>query len=130
MRKLLAFSMIAGFVTLAILIGQRMSNDAMAVMIGVIFGVAASIPTSLLIALAARGKAAPQPSYRRDDYQPVAPAPQIYVVTSGQSLPAGLMAPGASVPAQSGGAFFANPPQRRYRVVGEAEYWLNDNQAD
>lgn len=36
-------------ITLAIVIGLQMSSEAMAVVIGVIFGVAASIPTSLLI---------------------------------------------------------------------------------
>jgi len=39
---------------LAVIIGQRMSTDAMAVVIGVIFGVAASIPTSLLVAVVTR----------------------------------------------------------------------------
>jgi len=36
-------------ITLAVVIGLRMSNEAMAVVIGVIFGVAASIPTSLIV---------------------------------------------------------------------------------
>jgi len=129
MRKILALGMIAGFVTLAILIGQRMSTDAMAVVIGVIFGVAASIPTSLLIALAARGKSAPQAPYRRDDYHHAPAAPQIYVVTPGQAAP-GLMAAGGQIQAQPGGAFLANPPARRYKVVGKAEYWLDDSQGD
>ena len=39
---------------LAVIIGQRMSTDAMAVVVGVIFGVAASIPTSLLVAAVTR----------------------------------------------------------------------------
>jgi hypothetical protein len=36
-------------ITLAVLIGWQLSNQAMAVMIGVIAGVAASIPTSLIV---------------------------------------------------------------------------------
>ncbi len=126
MRRLIGLSLLAGIVTLAIIIGQRMSTDAMAVMIGVVFGVAASIPTSLLIALAARGNRRPDPPYRRDDYQPSPPAPQIYVVSPGQ-LPAGAT-PGAQ-PAlpQAPGAYYAAEPARRYKVVGEAEYWLEES---
>jgi hypothetical protein len=41
-------------VALAVVIGKRMSTDAMAVAIGVVFGVAASIPTSLLIVAVSR----------------------------------------------------------------------------
>jgi hypothetical protein len=36
-------------VTLALIVGQRLSAEAMAVVIGVIAGVAASIPTSLIV---------------------------------------------------------------------------------
>ena len=48
-RKWLGVGTILFLVTLAVVIGVRMSAEAMAVVIGVIFGVAASIPTSLLI---------------------------------------------------------------------------------
>ncbi len=127
MRRLIAFSLLAGIVTLAVIIGQRLSTDAMAVMAGVVFGVAASIPTSLLIALAARGSRRPEPPYRRDDYQPSPPAPQIYVVSPGQA-PA-LPGQGAGIqsvlPQPPGGAYMAEPA-RRYKVVGDAEYWLDE----
>ena len=53
--------------TLAFVIGQRMSTDAMAVVIGVAVGVTASIPTTLLLRAVQRrerrnGHADPQPS--------------------------------------------------------------------
>ena len=126
MRRLIGLSLLAGIVTLAIIIGQRMSTDAMAVVIGVVFGVAASIPTSLLIALAARGSRRHDPPYRRDDYQASPPAPQIYVVNPGQ-LPAGPHSGGAqpALPQPPGGFYMAEPP-RRYKIVGDAEYWLED----
>ena len=111
--------------TLAIIIGQRMSTDAMAVMVGVVFGVAASIPTSLLIALAARGSRRPEPPYRRDDYQPSPPAPQIYVVSPGQLAP-GLPGPAQPALPQPPGGYYMAEPTRRYKVVGEAEYWLDE----
>lgn len=40
---------LAFVITLAIVVGQRLSAEAMAVVIGVIAGVAASIPTSLIV---------------------------------------------------------------------------------
>lgn len=48
-RKWFGVGGILFLITLAVVIGLRMSSEAMAVVIGVIFGVAASIPTSLLI---------------------------------------------------------------------------------
>lgn len=127
MRRLIAFSLLAGIVTLAVIIGQRLSTDAMAVMAGVVFGVAASIPTSLLIVLAARGSRRVEPPYRRDDYQPSPPAPQIYVVSPGQ-LPAlpGQGTGAQSVLPQPPGGYFMAEPARRYKVVGDAEYWLDE----
>lgn len=109
----------AGVVTLAIIIGQRISTDAMAVMVGVVFGVAASIPTSLLIALAMRGsRRHDDPPYRRADYQPTPPPPQIYVVNPGAY-------PGAGEPAQIAApqqqTFNMPIPTRRWVVVGEED---------
>ncbi|MGQ9768224.1 MAG: hypothetical protein ACUVSS_13120, partial [Anaerolineae bacterium] len=49
MTKLIVPAMLGFGVTLALIIGQRMSTDAMAVVIGVAVGVAASVPTSLLL---------------------------------------------------------------------------------
>lgn len=128
MRRLIGLSLLAGIVTLAIIIGQRMSTDAMAVVIGVVFGVAASIPTSLLIALAARGSRRHDPPYRRDDYQPSPPAPQIYVVNPGQ-MPAGPAQSAQPALPQPPGGYFMAEPARRYKVVGDAEYWLEDADA-
>ena len=125
MKHLLGLGLLAGIVTLAIIIGERMSTDAMAVMVGVVFGVAASIPTSLLIALAARGSRRPEPPYRRDDYQPSPPAPQIYVVNPGHAAP-GLPGPAQPALPQPPGGYYMAEPARRYKVVGEAEYWLDD----
>ena len=51
MKKVAILALLAFAVTLAVIIGQRMSTDAMAVVVGVACGVLASIPTSLLMAL-------------------------------------------------------------------------------
>jgi hypothetical protein len=125
MKRLLGISLMAGVVTLAIIIGQRMSTDAMAVMVGVVFGVAASIPTSLLIALAARGSRRAEPPYRRNDYQPSPPAPQIYVVSPGQ-LASGQPGPAQPALPQAPAGYYMAEQSRRFKVVGEAEYWLEE----
>jgi hypothetical protein len=95
-----------------------MSTDAMAVMVGVVFGVAASIPTSLLIVLATRGSRRHDDlPYRRADYQPAPPPPQIYVVNPGAF-------PGSSGPAQitAPQQQFSMPvPTRRWVVVGDED---------
>ena len=49
MKRLVALVLVAFAVTLAVIVGKRMSTDAMAVVIGIVCGVGASIPTSLLI---------------------------------------------------------------------------------
>ncbi len=49
MKAAIGILMIGLGIGLAVIIGQRMSTDAMAVVIGVAVGVAASIPTSLLM---------------------------------------------------------------------------------
>ena len=127
MKHFLALCILVGVVTLTIVIGQRMSNDATAILVGVIFGVAASIPTSLLIALAARGSRRPEPVYRREDSHPVMAAPQIYVVTPGAAPAPGLQQPAANrmwPPAPAASQVIE--PARRYHVVGESDYWLDE----
>ncbi len=49
MKKLIVPLMLGLGVGLALLIGRRMSTDAMAVVVGVAVGVASSVPTSLLL---------------------------------------------------------------------------------
>ena len=52
----LALVFVAAFgVTLALIVGQRLSAEAMAVLLGVVAGVLASIPTSLIVVWLTRG---------------------------------------------------------------------------
>ena len=48
-RQLIALLALAFVVTLGVVVGTRMSSDAIAVLVGVIAGVAASIPCALLL---------------------------------------------------------------------------------
>ena len=137
MRRLLALSIIAAGVTLAIVIGQRMSTDAMAVVVGVVFGVAASIPTSLLIVAATRGRR-DESRYSSTATRSIGPdprlpavAPQIYVISPsmqhpGQAavpwqIPGGML---PQLPPPQNGTFSADS-SRRFKVVGEDEHWLD-----
>lgn len=60
-------------VALAIVIGQRMSTDAMAVVIGVAVGVAASVPVSLLLVALLRKERASYHDQGRRDFDPYPP---------------------------------------------------------
>jgi hypothetical protein len=48
-KKVVLPAMLGFGIALALIIGQRMSTDAMAVVIGVAVGVASSVPTSILL---------------------------------------------------------------------------------
>lgn len=119
MRKVIALSIITASIALAVLIGQRMSTDAMAVIVGVVFGVAASIPTSLLIVAATR-------QTRHDPYRSVGPdprppaAPSIYIVNPG-ALP-GAQQPRPQLPEPYSFSMPQQKSERRFTVVGDEDY--------
>ena len=126
MRRLIGVTILVAGVVLAVMVGQRMSTDAMAVAIGVVFGVAASIPTSLLVVAATRSRR--EEGYRppRDELRspPTAP-PQIYVVNPG-TQPGQVAAPWLGTP----DLYASSQPARRFKLVGEDERWLEDDQQD
>jgi len=90
MKKWLAVGSLAFIVTLAAVAGFRLSKDSLAVVMGVIFGVAASIPTSLfIVALTRRSQAG------RENPYPYG-YPPVIIVNPGsdrQYLPPGYSAP-------------------------------------
>lgn len=126
MKRLIPLIMLGFGVALAIVIGQRMSTDAMAVVIGVAVGVAASVPTSLLlIALLRRERQSFRQDAARDlPYAPYPPAlpqqPNVIVLDPAQF--AGLRNAQLQTPlpppeyAPDGG-------MRKLRVVGSDEEW-------
>jgi hypothetical protein len=104
-------------VTLAYLIGQRMSTDAMAVVIGVAVGVAASVPMSvLLVALlrreSGRREAAHQPMPAGYGYgsqqQPVVVINPADLLNRQQGPTYGLTGPMTALPPAAG--YAAIPP--------------------
>jgi hypothetical protein len=97
-------------------IGQRMSTEAMAVVIGVVFGVAASIPTSLLVATVTRrapGRREEEATSHRHRSQP-----SVIVLGPGaqQSSPWPLPPQNPALPHVLYGS-----PARSFHVVGDEE---------
>jgi len=107
-RKVLAASAVAFSVALAVVIGNRMSAEAMAVVIGVVCGVAASIPTSaLMLAMARRSRSACEEARAAESRPPV-------VVVAPGPMPAS--------PAQVPWPAYAPPAvraPREYHIVGD-----------
>jgi len=102
--------------TLAYVIGVRLSESAMAVVIGVIFGVAASVPTSVLLVVALRR------SPREVERPREASQPPVVVVAP----PTPAQWPGRwrgpqemYLPPLEQGLQQQMPPRRHFRVVGE-----------
>ena len=106
MKKVAIIALIAFAVTLAVIIGQRMSTDAMAVVVGVACGVVASIPTSLLI-LAVSNRRGEREVRQRRDYPPVV------IVNPGNNQPRYLQPPFPTPPMQA--------QERQFRVIGDED---------
>jgi len=109
-------------VTLAIIVGKQMTTEAMAVVIGVVCGVAAGIPTSvlLLVALGRRDSLRPREEAAR---QAPASYPPVVVIQGGGMQP--------QLPAPSGGYWPAPNAaplvSRQFHVVGGEELLLDNN---
>ena len=121
MKKIVLPLMLAFGVTLAAIIGQRMSTDAMAVVIGVAVGVAASVPTSLLlVALLRRERAG---AWRGEP--PASPAQQLQSPNVIVLNPADLLGQRREQP------YVPLPPpemnadggMRRLRIIGSDDEW-------
>jgi hypothetical protein len=124
-KRVLAGVAVVFVAVLAVIIGQRMSTDAMAVVIGVIFGVAASIPTSLLVAAVTRraqGRRVEEEWGPRERAQP-----PVIVVNPGGSQAAPWFSPyqtPALPPSLHG------EPTRSFRVVGGEEIAVDGESGD
>lgn len=100
-------------ITLAIVVGKRMSAEAMAVVVGVVCGVAASIPTSVLLLLAISRRDRQSQVDRTDETRDRSYPPVVVIQGGGPpGLPSGL--PGGYWPA----AFNGPSAQRDFTVVG------------
>jgi len=110
MKKVAIAAVIAFAVTLAVIVGQRMSTDAMAVVIGVACGVMASIPTSLLILAVSNRRGEREVPQQRNAYPPVV------IVNPGSSQPRYLQPP-FPMPQMQG-------QERQFHVIGDEDVVL------
>lgn len=123
MKKIIPLVLLGFGVALAVVIGQRMSTDAMADHDGVAVGVAASVPTSLLlIALLRREQRA-----ARHEEPPAAPygaypqLPQPNMIVLDPSMFANMQnRPAVPLPPPD---FTPDAGVRRLRVVGGDDDW-------
>jgi hypothetical protein len=109
LKVFFALLMLAFAVTLAVIVGNRLSDEALAVLAGTVCGVGAAIPTSLLIVAVTRRRDEP----RVQPTAPQSPYPPVVVVTP----------PGGQQRADSWGALppsLRAPMQRHFTIVGEA----------
>jgi hypothetical protein len=110
-------------VALAVVVGKRMSAEAMAVVVGVVCGVAAGIPTSVLL-LAAVTRRDRQRLEELGHQARAASYPPVVVIQGGapQALPAGMQT----------GYWPSTPvgpaPQRQFHVVGSDGLLVDDGQ--
>lgn len=114
-------------ITLLVIGGVRMSRDALAVVIGVLCGVLAAIPTALILLAVTRRPDDPTPSPSPDTpytSHQNPPMPPIIIVTPNQQhSPPAL--PSYPVP------YAATPsPQRQFRILGEEEEYSEIPHAD
>jgi len=121
MKKLIVPLMLGFGVALALLIGQRMSTDAMAVVIGVAVGVTASVPTSLLLVALLRrerrewhAEPPPQPTY------PQLQQPNVIVLNPADLLAGRKDQPPVPLPPPEA---LLDGGMRRLRVVGDDDDW-------
>ena len=80
MRRLLGLTVLAFAVGLGAVVGYRMSSEAMAVVVGVVCGVLASIPMSLLILIVTRRM---DRRYYEERYEHQREYPPVVVVSPG-----------------------------------------------
>ena len=131
LRYLLLICVVVFAATLAVIVGETLSSEAMSMMVGVVAGVGASIPASLLIlwfAVRTAELRAVAASPAQVIYPREAPEPHIVVVTVPTAQPqayAGYAPPGYEQPAAVRPALPA-PAQRRFTVVGGGEAALVD----
>jgi hypothetical protein len=133
-RQLVVLLALGFIVTLGVVVGTRMSSDAIAVLVGVIAGVAASIPCALLLMAVTRRRETEAPlRYGDQQYEdrryndrrysdridPRRAAPPVVIVTPGNATPQQWPYAAAAFPYQ---ATQPRPQsQRQFRVMGYEE---------
>lgn len=121
MKQWSAVAAVVFSVTLAYIVGVRLSESAMAVVVGVIFGVAASIPASLILLFALRRQATSRGA--PSETPPQQPPTIIVAPPAPPQVPGyGWPPPGTYLPPMNdpGDPDVPQVPSpRRFRIVGD-----------
>ncbi len=126
MRNILALVGVAFAVALAVVVGNRLSNEAMAVIVGALCGISASIPVSVALVIAMsrnwgqpdREEQTPAPYY--GDTRGYGPQPPVIVISPPQPMQTPYPYP------YSGSPYFLPPPMaeppagsREFKIIGD-----------
>jgi hypothetical protein len=121
MRGLIQLGILALAVGLGVGVGNRLSPEAMAVVVGVVCGVLAGVPMSVILMLFMRrmsDSGAPRQTQAQAPY-PGAYPPVVVVQTDGAARPRQLAPPWEGPPAPAEG----QPWRRSFTVVGDDDEW-------
>lgn len=121
LKHIVLLMAVAFAVTLAVMVGKRMSSEAMAVVIGVVCGVLAAVPTTvlLMLVLARSDRLGPDGGRDRQERRSQSGAyPPVVVIQGGTPQGPGLP-PGTA--AYWPGATMGTMDAREFRVVGGDE---------
>ena len=112
MRRVVVIVLLAFAVTLALVVGTRMSSEALAVVVGVACGVAAGIPMSVLIVVAMNRRTdAGLARHTTASSAQSASYPPVVIIQGGTPTPSNLLPPFYPSAAEAA--------PRRFRIVGE-----------
>lgn len=128
-KALLWIAAVAFAVTLAVIVGWRMSSEAMAVLVGVAAGVLASIPTSLIVVWVTTRQWRAERDAREGQArtQSMSAQPQMPVVVI--SPPAAPSLAGPASWAQSYAPQLPAAPRRQFTVIGQDTAWEDSQPA-
>ena len=126
MTKPLAFGFVCFCVTLAVLIGQRLSDQAMAVVVGSVIGVLATLPMAglmLIIVLRQRDAASASAAPVRRDYGAADEQPRMIVIQPPAYAPMAGQFPLMNQASQLNTTSWQQTrPVRDFTIVGEEEF--------
>jgi len=111
MKKVAIFLAGAFILAISFVVAREMSADAMAVVVGIVCGIGASIPTSLLILILMKRKEV------EESPRPYAGVPPVMIVTP----PAGMYPPQYQPPAASYLTPLNGGAPRQFQVLGGEE---------
>jgi hypothetical protein len=134
MNKAVLLGAVAFAITMAVLIGQRLSDQAMAVIVGSVVGVAASVPMAgviLWLTLRQREGTHTAPTYPRPEYTHRDETPRMIVIQPQPNYapPAGQYQSQTALPQIAAPTMNYMRPMRDFKIVGQEEFEDEDRNA-